>query len=180
MPQQSPAAERSSIQGTVTGHARAVLRRRHERRIDRRQRQHFVTGLGEGLGGDVEADHEPRQPDDPRRLDFPAVALLHRVRRRIDRRLHRPRVTEDAVVHSLVKGLDDGGSRLEIHVGDPERQHVAAGVLLPLLGVGAAAFRHGFEIEGRTPTRRRRDAESRPARCPKGGTRDYRWRHGWR
>jgi hypothetical protein len=39
--------------GNGDGHARAVLGRRHERRIDRRQRQHFVTGLGEGLGGDV-------------------------------------------------------------------------------------------------------------------------------
>jgi HSP20 family protein len=46
-----------------------------------------------------------------------------------------------------VQGVDYGGSRIEIHIGHPQRQHVPAGILLPFLGIGAGAFNGQIKIE---------------------------------
>ena len=57
------------------------------------------------------------------------------------------RVPENTVGHAGAQGLDDRRGHLEVHVGDPHRQHVAAGILLPFLGVCASAVGRRVEIE---------------------------------
>ncbi|OQB80445.1 MAG: hypothetical protein BWX86_02963 [Verrucomicrobia bacterium ADurb.Bin122] len=127
--------------------AAAVARRRHERRIDGSQAEHFVARLGKGLRGDVEADDETRQPDQPGRIDLPAVAACAIIHDGLGRGGDGARVAENPVCGALLDRLDDGGCGDEIHVGHPERQDVAAGVLLPFLRVGADARGRRVEIK---------------------------------
>ena len=47
-------------------------------------------------------------------------------------------VAEDAVIDAAAQGLEHRRRCGEVHVGDPQRQDVATGVLAPLEGVGAA------------------------------------------
>lgn len=41
-------------------------------------------------------------------------------------------VPEDTVVDALLDGVDDSGRSLEVHVGDPKRNHIPAAVRIPL------------------------------------------------
>ena len=110
-----------------------VARGGQEGRIDRDQRQHLVPGLAHRPAGDVQPGDEPRQPDDPARVDLPAVVALEHVHDGLDHLRRRPGVPEHAVLDALVQGVDDGRRRAEIHVGHPHRDDVPAPVLFPLL-----------------------------------------------
>ena len=143
------------FEGYVHGSARGIFRRGNERRVDGRERQDFVAGFGEGLSGDVEGDDETGEPDDPGAFDFPTVVALHGGHDGVDGGLYGPRVAEEAVVDALVKGGEDGGGALEIHIGDPHGQNIAAGVFLPFLGVAVGARDGGIEVEGHAKNRRR-------------------------
>jgi len=133
--------------GGLGGEARGVFRRGHERRINGGEREHFFAGLRESLSGDVEAADEAGEPDDPSGVNFPGVVALEGVDDGIDGGFHGASVTKNAVSDAVVEGGDDRGGGLEIHVGDPERQDVAAGVFLPFLGISAETVGDGVEVE---------------------------------
>ena len=48
-------------------------------------------------------------------------------------------VAEDAVSHSLLQGLDDGRSSLEVHIGYPHRDNIFLLYQVPFVGIGAPA-----------------------------------------
>ena len=54
---------------------------------------------------------------------------------RFDRTSLRTGVAEDAVIDSVVQGLQDGFWGLEVHVSYPHGQDVVACVLLPFLAI---------------------------------------------
>jgi|GEM_PF-6049484 len=129
------------------GCAPGIPRRAHERRINRGEAKHLVVRLRECLGGDVESYHQARQPDQPGRVDFPSIPCRQRIDDCVHGGFHRPGITVDAVFHPLMQCGDNCRRGAKIHVGDPEREHVAAGILLPFLRVGATAIGRSVEIE---------------------------------
>ena len=122
--------------------------RGQERRIDRRVAQHGLARLGEGARGDIEADHQPRQPDEPRGINAPMVAGVQGLDNGVYGRPGRPRVTKHAVINPRMQGRNDLGRGAEIHVGHPQREDVPSGVLLPLLRIGAAAVDRRVKVVG--------------------------------
>ena len=57
-------------------------------------------------------------------------------------------VAEHAVVNAPMQGVEHGGRSGEVHVGDPQRQHVAAGIAAPFFARQAAAVDEAIEVEG--------------------------------
>jgi diketogulonate reductase-like aldo/keto reductase len=57
-------------------------------------------------------------------------------------------VAEDAVLHARSQRIDDRRRAAEVHVRDPQRVHVAAGVAAPLAAGRGGAVDGGVEVEG--------------------------------
>ena len=122
-------------------------RRGHERRVDGDGRDDGLAGLARAADGGVDAGHERAHERDPLGLDLPAVAATDVVDDGSEDGVALGGVTIDAMRGAGLHGFDDGGGRLEIHVGDPARDDILVGVLVPLGAVGPGAFRTAVEIE---------------------------------
>jgi hypothetical protein len=128
-----------------------LLHAAEERRIDRRLHDDAVAGLGELVHRDVHPLHDVGQHLDARGIDGPAVQALHALRGELgDRR--RCGMDRIADVRSLDREPQHAADRLrdrEVHVGDPQRQHVVA-IGGPLLAAARAPRRcaHAVEIGG--------------------------------
>ena len=94
-------------EGGLGGEARGVFRRGHEGRVNGGEREHFLAGLREGLGGDVEAADEAGEPDDPGGINFPRVVALEGVDDGIDGGFNGAGVTENTVSDAVVESRDD-------------------------------------------------------------------------
>ena len=95
-------AAREENKGGLRGYARGIFWCAHERGVDRREGEHGIAALGECLGGDVESANEPRQPDDPRAVDLPAIVAGAGVDDGIDGGLHGAGVAEETFVDAGV------------------------------------------------------------------------------
>ena len=115
-----------SSAGTVTSRRSRWSGRLEERRVDRRDGQHRLAGRRERVAGQVQPGDDARQPDDPLVLDAPAVAPLEVGDDRLDERVGDQRVAEHAVGGARLERLDHRRRRGEVHVRDPQRQHVVA------------------------------------------------------
>ena len=122
-------------------------RRGHEGRVDRDGRDDGLAGLAGAADGGVDAGHERAHERDPLGLDLPAMAATHMADDGSEDGVALRGVTVHAVRGAGLDGFDDGGRRLEVHVGDPARDDVLVGILVPLGAVGPGAFRTAVEIE---------------------------------
>ncbi len=124
------------------------LGRMQKRRIHRRKGDNALTGRTAGLHSQIETQHQPRQPDNPLRLDGPAIALpivIRQLLRQFMRHAHVPVIT---VGHVICQRALYGRRRGKIHVGNPQRNHVAATVLFPFSGGPLQTAFHAGEIKG--------------------------------
>ena len=124
-----------------------IARRTEKRRVDRCGGQHLVAGFADRPAHDVESAHQSGQPYQPVRVDRPAVVAFQRFDDRPRQRHRRAAIAEDAVIHPRVQRIDDARGGREIHVGDPHRQDVAAGILAPLDAVAAVSIGRMVEVE---------------------------------
>jgi hypothetical protein len=115
------------------------LRRREERRIDRGGRNHTAF---DRPAGRVDAGDQPGKPHQPFGFNLPAVPTLQVAEDGIDQRRPRFAVAETALRDTPLERGNDGRRRGEIHVGHPQRQDVAPGILAPLERVATAAVDH--------------------------------------
>ena len=113
--------------------------KREERRIDRREGEDLVAGRGEEPGGECEPRDDAGGADDRGRIDPPAVEGLEMGGEGGGEAGGIGGVAEDAVVHPGLDRLEDLRRRLEVHVGDPHRDHVL-GPAVPFLGAGVATI----------------------------------------
>ena len=118
-----------------------------EWRVDGGQGEVVVPIGGEGEGGEVEAADHAGEPNDPIVFDIPTVVQSEVLSNGIEGRRDGTSVAEHAVINALMEGFEDGGRRLEVHVGDPHRQDVATCIFLPFLGVGFLTGRRSGEVE---------------------------------
>jgi hypothetical protein len=124
-----------------------------ERVVDRREHDHGVVGLGEGLQAERDSGDQPVGGGDGGRVHLPAVAPRHPAG---DRRVVFAVVAEvavDPVRHRRRQGGVHRRRRAEVHVGDPHRQRVVRREAVarlhpvPLHRVGAAAVDQLVEVE---------------------------------
>jgi hypothetical protein len=121
--------------------AAGIDRRAEEGRVDRRRREHRIARLADGAAGDVEPRHQARQPDDPLGIDCSRRNLRAQVADHRFRLAGRGMVVaEHAVPDALAQGLQHRRRRGEIHVGDPQRNDIAPGVLRPFHRVAAGTL----------------------------------------
>lgn len=135
-------------QGHGDQFASGQSRRPQEGRIDRRGADHAVAGLAHGAAGEVDALHQAGQPDEPIRLDVPAVMAqgigldgFHQAVRRLG-------IAEHAVFQPFPQRGQDRRRACKVHVGHPEGQHVLSLVFVPFGARSGAAVDGRVEVHG--------------------------------
>ena len=67
---------------------------------------------------------------------------------RLDRGGQWLRIAEHPVIEVRLQGGDHLGRCAEVHVGNPKREHIPAGVFEPFLRVGSPSVDHRVKIVG--------------------------------
>jgi hypothetical protein len=78
-----------------------------------------IAALRERSGGVVKARDDAGQENDPAGLDAPAIQPLQARDDRLAQLLRRRGVAEHPMLESLGEGLQNGGRRAKVGVGDP-------------------------------------------------------------
>src|SRR2546427_6854752 len=112
----------------------------------------------------MQAGHHARQEDDPRRIDAPAIEPLQALDDRSAQLLRGGGVAENAVLDPLLESLKHARWSAKVAVGDPQRNHVAAGIALPAGAPGAGALERRVEIEPHPPVIAKKSRARGPAR----------------
>src|ERR1700694_273418 len=95
----------------------------------------------------MQAGHHAGQKDDPGRVDAPAIEPLQALHDGFAQLFRGGGVAENAVLYPLLKSLKDARWSAKVAVGDPQRNHVAAGVALPAHAPRPRALDRSIEIE---------------------------------
>ena len=150
-------AERVQIRGVaavaiagerdVVARQLVIARRAEDRGIDRHLHEEPVARPGERAAGHVEAGDHARDHDDRLGRHRPAVALLQTVHEDLGELRLLEAVAVHAVLDPLAQRADHRLRRGEVHVRDPEREHVG-GILPPLVAGGGAALDDAVEVVG--------------------------------
>src|SRR5438445_3066057 len=99
----------------------------------------------------MQAGQHARQEYDPGRVDAPAIEPLQALDDRSAQLLRGGGVAENAVLDPLLESLEHARWSAKVAVGDPQRNHVAAGIALPAGAPGAGALERRVEIEPHPP-----------------------------
>ena len=145
-----------------------------ERRIGGRQHHQIRRRTGQHLRREIERRHDAGDPHQPLFAHDPVVASRKPGDERLHRRGRRGGVAEDRMLQAFADRVDHERRNWQVHVRDPERQHVAPGVALPFLRRRAATVYRRFAREpggsggdvsslGNAASLRRRDARTRCA-----------------
>ena len=121
--------------------------RRQEGRVDGRGGDDGLAGLGGRADGGVDAGHQGAHESDPLGANLPAMAAAHMVNDGGEDGVTLRGITVDTVGGARLHGGNHCGGRHEIHVGNPARDDVAIGILVPLRAVRPRAFRTAVKIE---------------------------------
>jgi hypothetical protein len=97
--------------------------------------------------GEVQPGNHAGDEHDPVGIDPPPIELFEARHDRIAQRCRRRGVAQHAVSGSPGQCLQHRRGRAKVAVGDPERDHVAAGVAIPADAPGAGALDRRVEIE---------------------------------
>src|SRR3989442_10913931 len=111
----------------------------------------------------MQAGHHARQEDDPGRIDAPAIEPLQALDDRSAQLLRGGGVAENAVLDPLLESLEHARWSAKVAVGDPQRNHVAAGIALPAGAPGAGALERRVEIEPHPPVIAKKSRARGPA-----------------
>ena len=122
-------------------------RRRHERRVNGDRGDNGLARLARAADGRVDSGHQRAHERDPLGLDLPAMLAAEMTNDGVEDLIALRGIAEDAMLGPSLDRLGDGRRRLEIHVGDPTRDDVTPGILVPLGTVGPSAFRSAVEIK---------------------------------
>ena len=95
----------------------------------------------------MDAWHERAHERDPLGLDLPAVTAADVINDGSEDGVALGGVTVHAMRGASLDGFDHGGRGQEVHIGDPARDDVLVGILVPLGAVGPGAFRTAVKIE---------------------------------
>src|SRR3989442_5228117 len=112
----------------------------------------------------MQARHHARQKDDPGRLDAPAIEPLQALDDGSAQLLRSAGVAEDAVLYPVLRSFKHARCGAKVAVGDPQRNHVAAGIALPGGAPGAGAMERRVEIEPPPPVIAKKSRARGPAR----------------
>ena len=96
-----------------------------EKRVINRHWDHHLGAWRTGQPArHVERRHHPRQPHEPFWINFPGEFPVQPVETRLHHGVGRVGVAVDTMLDALSEGVDDAFRCPEVHVGNPEREHI--------------------------------------------------------
>ena len=98
---------------------------REEAVVGGREENDLIAGLRKGFDADRQGRHHGGGVEDPVSFDGPAATALEPGNHRIIITFRYFRVTENPVFDPFAEGVDDTGSRAEIHIGHPHRDDLS-------------------------------------------------------